>query len=148
MNKIFGSAKAMKTLLNILSLVVLLTVSCQSNAPLRDTPVTGPDQTAASIEVIPWAILISSGDTKNVYVTILDRNGNPVPNQTVSASIEAPFVAIINETAATNADGVALFTATGLGVADKSTITFTSDGLSYTLDVWNAWYKNFSGGGY
>ena len=138
----------MKTLLNALLLAMLFIVSCQSSAPLRDTPVAGPNQTAASIEVIPWAILITSGDTKNVYVTILDRNGNPVPNQTVSASIEAPFVAVINDTAVTNADGVALFTATGLGFADKSTITFTSDGLSYTLDVWNAWYKNFSGGGY
>ena len=138
----------MKTLLNVLLLTTLFIVSCQSSVPLRDTPVTGPNQTAASIEVIPWEILTASGDTENVYVTILDRNGNPVPNQIVSASIEAPFVAIINETAATNADGVALFTATGLGVADKSTITFTSDGLSYKLDVWNAWYKRFSGGGY
>jgi hypothetical protein len=138
----------MKTLLNALLLATLFIVSCQSSAPLRDTTVAGPNRTAASIEVIPWAILITSGDTKNVYVTILDRNGNPVPNQPVSASIEAPFVAVINDTAVTNADGVALFTATGLGFADKSTITFTSDGLSYTLDVWNAWYKNFSGGGY
>lgn len=123
------------------------TVSCQTYAPQRDASVIGPDR-GGYIEVTPWAILISSGDTKNVYVTVRDRNGNPVPGQVVHASIEEPFVAVINDTAVTDANGIALFTATGLGVASKSTITFTSDGLSYTLDVWNSWYKRFSGGGY
>lgn len=138
----------MKILLSVLSLVTLFMVSCEPYIPPKDISPIGPNRTAASIEVIPWELRVSSGDTENAYVTILDQNGNPMPNQIVYASIEEPFVAIINDTAVTDADGVALFTATGLGVADKSTITFTSGGLSYKLDVWNSWYRAFSGGGY
>lgn len=139
----------MKVLPHILLLTVsVFPTSCHPYTPPRELTTISTGYTVAYIEVTPWELRIGNGDIEYVYVRIFDLNRNPIPNRIVNASIEEPFVAIIDDTAITNPDGLAVFKVTGLGFPAKSTIRFTSDGVSYTLDVWDSWYKAFAVGGY
>ncbi len=139
----------MKCLLNILCVTISLSVACHPYPVHEEQLTTGTDKTVTYIEVVPWESIVGgAGDITYVYVRRLDQSKNPVPDHTVKASIEEPFVATINEAAVTDADGLAVFTVTGVGIKDKTNITFTIDGISYTLDLWNSWYHAFSGGGY
>ena len=139
----------MKCLLNILYVTILLSVACHPYPVHEEQLATGTDKTVTYIEVTPWESIIGgAGDIAYVYVRLLDQSKNPVPDHTVKASIEEPFVATINEAVVTDADGLAVFTVTGVGIQDKTNITFTADGIFYTQDLWNSWYHAFSVGGY
>ncbi|MHC4197564.1 MAG: Ig-like domain-containing protein [Planctomycetota bacterium] len=139
----------MKIATTILALITLLFLtSCHPYTQPKELFTVSPSSPAAYIEVSPWEVQVGNGDIKYVYVRILNQKRNPISNRIVHAYIEEPFVATINDTAVTNANGLAVFTVTGLGFPDKSTIRFTSDGKSYSLDVWESWYKSFSGDGY
>lgn len=100
-------------------------------------PATGP----AFLEVSPWAVEVSgSGDTEVVFVKVMDSDKRPIPNQTVSATIEDTSVATIEEHEVTDKKGLARFTVTGIGMPTFTKLTFTADSVSTKIDVWKMGY--------
>jgi len=96
-------------------------------------PAAGP----AFLEVSPWAVEVAgSGDTKVVFVKVMDSDKRPIPDQTVSATIEDTSVATIEEHEVTNEKGLARFTVTGIGMPTFTKLTFTAGSVSTKIDVW------------
>ena len=77
-----------------------------------------------------------SGDTKVVFVKVMDGDKRPIPDQTVSATIEDTSVATIEEHEVTNEKGLARFTVTGIGMPTFTKLTFTAGSVSTKIDVW------------
>lgn len=132
--------------------VVLMTLvflsSCAEydgyNVPKGPLPAMGP----AVIEASPWAVVVGSGTTHPVFVRVMDRDRNPIFNQTVYAQVEDPSVAIVDESAVTDEKGLARFIVTGVGMPDYSEITFTADSIFTKIYVWKRGYGPFWHGRY
>ncbi len=119
---------------------VFLVSSCSAyEVPRESLPVAGP----TIIEVSPWAVVVGSGSTHVVFVRVMDRDKNPVPNQVVFASVEDPSVANIEEKALTDGDGLARFTVTGIGMPYYSEIVFSAGSVSKSIYVWKKGYGPF-----
>lgn len=103
------------------------------DSPSGLLPAAGP----AFLEVSPWAVEVSgSGDTKVVFVKVMDSDKRPIPNQTVFATIEDTSVATVEEHEVTDEKGLARFTVTGIGMPTFTKLTFTADSVSTKIDVW------------
>ena len=120
-----------------LSSCVEYSVPSVPSAPGGQLPATGP----AFLEVSPWAVEVTgSGDTEVVFVKVMDSNKRPIPDQTVSATIEDTSVATIEEHEVTNEKGLARFTVTGIGMPTFTKLTFTAGSVSTKIDVWKMGY--------
>ncbi len=122
------------------SLVFVFSCAEYYNVPREEPlPATGP----AIIEASPWAVVVGSGTTHIVFVKVMDRDKRPIPNQRVSARVEDPSVAIIDEGALTDEKGLARFTVTGIGMPWYSEIMFSTDSVSTKIYVWKYGYSPF-----
>ena len=120
--------------------LVLMSSCANYSTPKELLPATGP----AIMEISPWAVEVGgSGDTQIVFVKVMDRDRNPVIGQSVSARVEDPSVAIIEESALTDKNGLARFTVTGIGMPWYSEIIFTADSISSNIYVWKIGYGPF-----
>ncbi|OHB87880.1 MAG: hypothetical protein A3E19_01105 [Planctomycetes bacterium RIFCSPHIGHO2_12_FULL_52_36] len=107
------------------------------SAPSGSLPATGP----AFLEVSPWAVEVAgSGDTEVVFVKVMDSDKRPIPDQTVSATIEDTSVATIEDHEVTDKKGLARFTVTGIGMPTSTKLTFTAGSVSTKIDVWKMGY--------
>lgn len=109
------------------------------NVPRESLPPSGP----AIMEASPWAVVVGSGTTHIVFVKVMDRDRRPIPNQTVSANVENPCVATIEEHGSTDEKGLARFTVTGIGMPWYSQITFATDSISTKIYVWKRGWGPF-----
>ncbi|HHT9120323.1 MAG TPA: hypothetical protein ACFYD3_07260 [Candidatus Hypogeohydataceae bacterium YC41] len=101
--------------------------------PKEELPATGP----AILDVSPWAVEVAgSGDTQIVFVKVMDRDKNPIPDVPVYAKVEDPSVATIDEKAVTDKKGLARFVVTGIGMPSYSQIVFTAGSASTKIYVW------------
>lgn len=116
----------------MLSLLLLGTVITTSSAETLSTEMLEP----ASIEASPWYVTAGSGELHNIYVTVLDKNGNPLPNVLVRASSDMLERALVEpESLLTNEEGKAVFTIRGLYFPGKAYITFEAGGVSDQVET-------------
>lgn len=117
----------------MLSLLLLGTVITTSSAETLSTEAGVP----ATIEASPWYVTAGSGELQTVYVTVLDQNGNPLPNVLVKAWSSMPERALVEpESLLTNEEGKAVFTIRGLYIPGKALITFEAGGVSDQVETY------------
>ena len=136
-NTIISDVRNLLWLVVFASLVFLSSCAGYNNVPRESLPATGP----ALMEVSPWAVeVFGYGDTTIVFVKVMDRDSNPIPDQKVFATMEDPAVANIEEHEVTDKKGLARFTITAGGMPSSTELTFTADTASTKIHVWKAGY--------
>lgn len=131
--------------------IVLLALTFWSCATTRPTPdAFPPDYTGpAIIEGSPWATVVGSGSCHYVYAKVLDKYGNPLPDQAVTATFEyddEPVAYFYDEEMITDKNGVAEFFAVGIGWPGYNKIIFRSGKASASVYIWTRGYSPFQRG--
>ncbi len=148
-----GSAiSVMKFLTIVLTLVVLILSSCAYNGEISGA--LPPDYKGpVYMEISPNVVSVCNGSTETVYITVLDKNRKPVPDQTVQAAVVAdegnsPTAYLFNDKAVTDETGRSEFLVTGLMYPGWSSLVFTVGDISYALDLWDSCWRSLSGSYY
>ncbi len=120
-------------------LILLILSSCRTYEPMAPGPTDAPAPSKTQslhLEVVPWRVLMAPGMVGFVYVTVLDGEGNPLPDKEVRAVMDNPAVATLDkERKLTDTNGKAMFVLTGIAFPELTTLTLYADGMSYTIEV-------------
>ena len=126
----------------VLKVAVLLASLFVSCAEQQQIPVSFPqDYTGPAYMDVSYAgVILRSGEEFPVYVKVMDKDKNPLPSVTVTASLDGPNVAYFaKDHVATDASGVAKFDVRGTGLPSwptPVTVTFTAGEISSGIEVY------------
>ncbi|HHT9121166.1 MAG TPA: Ig-like domain-containing protein [Candidatus Hypogeohydataceae bacterium YC41] len=92
----------------------------------------------AYMEVSPTAVSAADGEVHKVWVTVLDKNKNPLPNVLVTASSDTPNRASVEpEQVKTDERGKAVFTIKGVAYfsGSRAIITFKAGDVAAKVET-------------
>lgn len=106
----------------------------------------------AYMEISPNWVSVCNGSTETVFITVLDKDRKPIPNQVVRGAVVAgggssPTAYFLNNSSITDEEGRATFLVAGLMYPGWSSLVFTSGDISYALDLWDSCWRSYSQSG-